>query len=52
MDQMPTPMAKAPRISQARPAEPFDSATRAASPSAVYDTRMATAMESATSPEL
>ncbi len=49
IDQMPMPMATAPPSSHRRPPPRPASATRAASLSAVYETTIATRMESATS---
>jgi hypothetical protein len=49
IDQMPNPMETAPRISQALPAEWFDSATREASRNEVKDTKIATPMDRETS---
>ena len=52
MDQMPTPMATAPPISQNRTCRALEAATRAASDSAVYDTSTATTMDRVTNHEL
>ena len=48
IDQMPVPMATAPPTSQSCADDPFARATLAASRSAVWDTTMATSIESST----
>ncbi|SIK72394.1 Uncharacterised protein [Mycobacteroides abscessus subsp. abscessus] len=48
MDQMPRPMASAPPVSHTLRATPVVARTRLAIPSAVYDARMATQIDSTT----